>query len=51
LCLGDDSIDADTSEEVIEEHGHFLDVKGTVAICIVFVEDRLNVIFDHLVLK
>jgi hypothetical protein len=51
LCLGNDGIDADAPEEIVEEEGHFMDVEGAVAIGVVLVEDRLDIVFDHFVLK
>ena len=51
LCLRDDGIDADAPEEIVEEEGHLSNVEGAVAIGVVLVEDRLDVVFDHFVLK
>lgn len=51
LSLSDNSWYLKCLEEIIEEEGHLVDVEGAAAICVVFVEDCLDVVFEHLLLK
>ena len=51
LRLCHNSWDLKCLEEIIEEEGHFVDVEGSTAIGVVFVEDGLDVVAEHLLLK